>query len=55
MNYNDKDIYVYQQVRSHEDLSHAYKYLANYYMSKDELDDAYAAAQKCAEFTEVRN
>jgi hypothetical protein len=44
--------FVYQ-VHSHEEMSQAYRYLANYHWQKRELDDAYAAAQKCAEYTEV--
>lgn len=34
-------------------MSQAYRYLADYHWQKRELDDAYAAAQKCAEYTEV--
>lgn len=34
-------------------MSQAYRYLANYYLARRQLDDAYATAQKCAEFTEV--
>nr|KAG5700933.1 hypothetical protein BaRGS_034218 [Batillaria attramentaria] len=41
-------------VHSHEEISQAYRYLANYHLSRRQLDDAYAAAQKCAEFTETR-
>lgn len=36
-----------------EELSGAYKYLANYYMHKSRLDDAYSAAQKCTQYNEV--
>ncbi|PVD30088.1 hypothetical protein C0Q70_09349 [Pomacea canaliculata] len=39
---------------SHEEMSQAYRYLANYYLARRQLDDAYATAQKCAEFTETR-
>ncbi|KAK7111014.1 cell division cycle protein 23 homolog [Littorina saxatilis] len=41
-------------VLSHEEISQAYQYLANYHWSRKQLDEAYAAAQKCAEFTETR-
>ncbi|XP_065925783.1 cell division cycle protein 23 homolog [Magallana gigas] len=39
---------------SAEDQSQAYKYLANYHLLRNNLDDAYAAAQKCTEFPERR-
>lgn len=42
------------QTFSAEDQSQAYKYLANYHLLRNNLDDAYAAAQKCTEFPEVR-
>ena len=35
------------------ELSQAYKYLANFYLKKMKLDNAYEAAQKCLEFAEV--
>lgn len=41
------------QTFSAEDQSQAYKYLANYHLMRNNLDDAYAAAQKCTEFPEV--
>ena len=41
------------QTFSAEDQSQAYKYLANYHLQRNHLDDAYAAAQKCTEFPEV--
>lgn len=37
-----------------QDLSQAYKYLANFYLKKMKLDNAYEAASKCLEFPEVR-
>eukprot|EP00105_Crassostrea_gigas_P005998 XP_011419782.1 PREDICTED: cell division cycle protein 23 homolog [Crassostrea gigas] len=42
------------QTFSAEDQSQAYKYLANYHLLRNNLDDAYAAAQKCTEFPERR-
>lgn len=36
-----------------EDLSFAFRYLANYYLKTGNLDDAYAAAHKCTQFNEV--
>ncbi|KAK3590022.1 hypothetical protein CHS0354_041047 [Potamilus streckersoni] len=39
---------------SYEDQSQAYKYLANFYLKNGQLDEAYEAAQKCAEYTENR-
>ena len=36
-----------------QDLAHAYKYLANFYLKKMKLDNAYEAASKCLEFPEV--
>ncbi|ESO98293.1 hypothetical protein LOTGIDRAFT_114719, partial [Lottia gigantea] len=41
-----------QGVRIEFDI--AYRYLANYYLARKQWDDAYAAAHKCAEFTETR-
>ncbi|XP_059169104.1 cell division cycle protein 23 homolog [Physella acuta] len=41
-------------IHNHEDLSRAYLYLANYHIDHKNWDDAYAAAQKCTEFTETR-
>ncbi len=38
-----------------QDLSQAYKYLANFYLKKMKLDNAYEAASKCLEFPEVLN
>ncbi len=35
------------------ELSQAYKYLANFYLKKMKLDNAYDAATKCLEFAEV--
>ena len=35
------------------ELSQAYKYLANFYLKKMKLDNAYEAATKCLEFAEV--
>ena len=36
-----------------EEQSQAYRYLANYHVKQGQLDDAYTAALKCTEFTEV--
>lgn len=36
------------------DLCQSYRYLANYYFKKGQLDQAYEAASKCLEFTETR-
>ena len=36
-----------------KDLSQAYKYLANFYLKKIKLDNAYEAASKCLELPEV--
>ncbi len=41
------------QVGNAEDQSQAYKYLANYHIRRNRLDEAYVAAQKCTEFNEV--
>ena len=35
------------------ELSQAYKYLANFYLKKQKLDNAHEAASKCLEFAEV--
>jgi hypothetical protein len=35
------------------ELSQAYKYLANFYLKKMKLDNAYEAASKCLDFPEV--
>lgn len=35
------------------ELSQAYKFLANFYLKKMKLDNAYEAATKCLEFPEV--
>merc|ERR1719431_705730 len=37
-----------------EDLSHAYSFLANYYLKRRRLEEAYYNAQKCTEFNETR-
>lgn len=37
------------------DLSHAYKFLANYYVGKLEYKSAYAAAQKCVLYPDTRD
>ena len=37
-----------------QDLCQAYKYLANFYLKKMKLDNAYEAASKCLEFPETR-
>ena len=36
-----------------EEQGQAYRYLANYHVKRGQLDDAYTAALKCTEFTEV--
>jgi anaphase-promoting complex subunit 8 len=35
------------------EVSQAYKYLANYYVKRNQVDEAYQYAQKCLEFEEV--
>lgn len=35
------------------EMSQAYKYLANYYVKRNNMDEAYQYAQKCLEFEEV--
>lgn len=37
-----------------EDLSHAYSFLANYFLKRRSLEEAYYNAQKCTEFNETR-
>lgn len=39
---------------SNPDLSHAYKFLANYYLTKNKLKLAHSAAQKCQGYPETR-
>ncbi|XP_076461033.1 cell division cycle protein 23 homolog isoform X2 [Babylonia areolata] len=41
-------------VHTHDEISQAYRYLANFHWSRRQLDEAYAAAQKCAEYAETR-
>lgn len=36
-----------------EDMCVAYKYLANFYLKHNRLDEAFIAAQKCTEYNEV--
>ncbi|XP_024887828.1 cell division cycle protein 23 homolog isoform X1 [Temnothorax curvispinosus] len=36
------------------ELSHAYKYLAQYHLKKEQLDQAYHYAQKCLQFDETK-
>lgn len=36
-----------------KELSHAYKFLANYNLKIENFEEAYIAAQKCIEFPEV--
>jgi len=36
-----------------DEQARAYKYLANYHLKTNSVEDAYAAAQKCTEFNEV--
>ena len=36
-----------------DELSLAYKFLANYHLKRGNLEEAYIAAQKCTEFDEV--
>ena len=40
-------------ISNYEEQAHAYKYLANYHLKANQLEDAFHAAQKCTEFTEV--
>lgn len=35
------------------EISQAYKYLANYFVKRNQVDEAYQYAQKCLEFEEV--
>jgi anaphase-promoting complex subunit 8 len=35
------------------EISQAYKYLANYYVKRNQVDESYQYAQKCLEFEEV--
>lgn len=47
-----------QTEKSHEEEAefyNAFQYLANYYMSRGQYDDAYAHAYKCIEYDEVRS
>ncbi|XP_064638455.1 cell division cycle protein 23 homolog [Lineus longissimus] len=37
-----------------EELAQAYKYLANFHLKHERLNEAYAAATKCTEFNEMR-
>ena len=41
------------QTFNSEDLCVAYKYLANYHINQNNIEEAYTAAQKCTEFNEV--
>jgi len=43
-----------QGILKFEDLSHAYSYLANYFLKRRKLEQAYYHAQKCTEFNETR-
>jgi hypothetical protein len=40
-------------ISNYEEQAHAYKYLANYHLKNNQLEDAFTAAQKCTEFPEV--
>ncbi|XP_013402626.1 cell division cycle protein 23 homolog [Lingula anatina] len=50
--------YINETIRtgafSTDEQAHAYKYLANYHIKHNQLDDAYIAAQKCTEYNETR-
>ena len=48
-------VMIIRQLLTYEEVSAAYKYLANYFVSKSRLDDAYDAAQKCTQYNEVRS
>jgi anaphase-promoting complex subunit 8 len=37
------------------EMSQAYKYLANYFVKRNQVDEAYQYAQKCLEFEEVND
>ena len=37
------------------ELSHAYKYLTQYHLKRDQLDEANHYAQKCLQFEETKN
>lgn len=43
-----------QGVTDRDDMCHAYKYLADYYLKSRSLDEAYDNAQKCTEYKETR-
>lgn len=42
------------QVGDKSEVSQAYKYLANYYIKRNQVDEAYKYAHKCLDFEEVR-
>lgn len=43
-----------RQVGDKSELSQAFKYLANYYLKRNQVDDAYQYAQKCLEYEETK-
>ncbi|XP_067007530.2 cell division cycle protein 23 homolog isoform X3 [Anabrus simplex] len=43
-----------RQVGDKSELSQAFRYLANYYVKRGQLDDAYPYAQKCLEYEETK-
>lgn len=36
-----------------KEMAHAYKFLANYNLKKENFEEAYIAAQKCIDYPEV--
>ena len=47
--------FVLQLTPNYEDLGQAYKFLANYHLKGDRLEEAFAAAQRCTDFREVKS
>ena len=41
------------QISNPKELAHAYKFLANYNLKKENFEEAYIAAQKCIDYPEV--
>ena len=42
-----------QGITERDEQGSPYKFLANYYLKRDELDDAYDYAMKCTQLTDV--
>ena len=43
----------FMQISNPKELAHAYKFLANYNLRKENFEEAYIAAQKCIDYPEV--